>query len=103
MPLPVAIQSEVAALNAAYVAASPLESASDATVYALATQSIQLVEDTDAALAAAVGDLDAFPTLQLPQDVAAAVLGLLDAAQTQTQLSDLAGFAGRVASNLTNA
>lgn len=102
MPFPAAIQTELTALNTAYIAASPLENAPSSAVYALAVQAVQFVDDTDAALAAAVGDLDAFPTVVMPMDIAACVEELLDAAQTQTALSDLAGFAGRIASNLTN-
>lgn len=101
MPFPANIQAEVSSLNSAYVAASPLEGATSATIYGLAVQAVQLVDDTDAALTAAAGDLDAFPDVFMPMDIAIGVEGLLDAAMTQTALSDLAGFAGRMASNLT--
>lgn len=102
MPFPVDIQTELLALNRAYVAASPLSAAPDSTVYALAVQAVQFVDDVDFALDAAAGDLDAFPVVVMPQDIAAGVLALVDAGSTQTALSDLAGFAGRIASNLTN-
>lgn len=102
MPFPAAIQAELSALNAAYTAASPLSAASDSTVYALAVQAVQFVDDVDAALDASAGDLDAFPNVVMPMDIAAGVLALVDASGTQTALSDLSGFAGRIASNLTN-
>ena len=50
MPFPVAIQTELIALNAACTVAAPLAEASDSTVYALAVQAVQFVDDVDAAL-----------------------------------------------------
>jgi hypothetical protein len=60
-----------------------------------------LVSDVDAALAGAAGALDAFAAPSDPVAIASGLSGLLTASQNQTDLADLRGLAGRVASNLS--
>jgi hypothetical protein len=103
MPFPVAITNEVAALNTAINAALPLEAALPGTISVLANQADTLVNDIDTALLAAAGTLDSFtPPVMVPA-IVIAFEALVDSADTQLALGDLAGFAGRVATNLTNA
>lgn len=102
MPFPADIQAEVLALNTAITAAMPLESAPQRTMAALATQADMLVTDVDTALTIAAGDLDTYGAPTMPPAMVLAFLNAVDEATTQVSLADLAGVAGRVASNLTN-
>ena len=94
------LQAEIAALNVAFAAASPIEQAPRASVTALQINAAQLVSDIDSALASAAGALDTFTTPLLAADMATGLLGLYMASQNQTDLADVRGLAGRVVSNL---
>ena len=100
MAIPSALQAEIAALTAAFSAASPLPQAPRASITALQINAAQLVSDVDAALAGAAGALDTFSAPPLPDAMAAGLTALCAASQNQTDLADLRGLAGRVASNL---
>jgi hypothetical protein len=102
MPFPVTIQTEVSALSAAITAATPLENASNLIITALSTQATTLVNDIDTALSAAAGNLDTFTAPTMAPAMVLTFLSAVDAAETQTSLCDLAGVAGRIASNLAN-
>ena len=95
-----ALQAQIAAMQAAFAAASPIEQAPRAAVTALQINAAQLVSGVDAALAGAAGALDTFAAPVLAADMATGLTGLLTASQNQTDLADLRGLAGRVASNL---
>ena len=103
MPFPASISSEVFALNAAIAATGPLEQAPQRFIAALSTQADTLVNDIDTALAAAAGTLDMFTAPVMAPAMVLAFLAVVDDATTQVSLADLAGVAGRVANNLTNA
>ena len=100
MAIPATIQAEIAAITAAFQAATPLKQAPRAAVTALQINAAQIVADVDSALAGAAGALDTFAAPLMPADIAAGVNALLTASQNQTDLADLRGLAGRVASNL---
>lgn len=100
MTIPASIQAEIAAITTAFQAASPLKQAPRAAVRALQINAAQIVADVDISLAASAGALDAFSAPVMPDAIAAGVSALLTASQNQTDLADLRGLAGRVASNL---
>ena len=100
MAIGTALQAEIAALNVAFAAATPIEQAPRAAVTALQINAAQLVSDVDAALAGAAGALDTFTAPAMAADMATGLTGLYTASQNQTDLADLRGLAGRVASNL---
>jgi hypothetical protein len=102
MPFPAAITIEVGALNTAIAAAMPLEAASRSTITALSTQADTLVNDIDAALLVAADGLNVFAAPVMAPAMVLAFLVIVDDANTQLALADLASVAGRVASNLTN-
>ena len=96
MAIPATIQAEIAAITAAFQAATPLKQAPRAAVTALQINAAQIVADVDSALAGAAGALDTFAAPLMPADIAAGVSALLTASQNQTDLADLRGLAGRV-------
>jgi hypothetical protein len=100
MAIGAALQSEIAALNAAFSAASPIPQAPRASITALQINAATFVSQVDSALAGAAGALDTFAAPTAPEAMAAGVVGLLTASQNQTDLANLRGLAGRVASNL---
>ena len=100
MPISADLQAKVAALNTAFLAASPVEQSPRAAVTALQINAAHLVSDVDSALAGAAGGLDAFAAPSDPVAIATGLSGLLTASQNQTDLADLRGLIGRVASNL---
>ncbi len=102
MGVPSSIAAEVAYLNTAIAAAQPLAQASQLTITTLALQATQLVDDTDAALLASAGALDSGIADTMAPAIVADFQAIVTSAATQLSLSDLAGLAGRVASNLTN-
>ena len=103
MALPANITADLANLQTAYASAAPLASAASTTVYALAVQTNAVVADLDSAVEAASGGLDGFVAPVMAPAIATAVLGLLTAAQTQSALTDIRGFVGRMALNLGQA
>ncbi len=102
MPIPANVSSDISALDAAIVGASPLENAQFGILAALATQANQLVNDIDAAIPIVAGQLDTFIAPIMPPAMVIAFFGIQDSGQTQWQLSTIAGYAGRMATNLTN-
>jgi hypothetical protein len=100
MAIPSALQAQIAALNVAFTAASPVEQSPRAAITALQINAATLVPAVDSALAGAAGALDTFTAPALATDMATGLVGLLTASQNQTDLADLRGLAGRVASNL---
>jgi hypothetical protein len=103
MPFPANIASEVAALNTSINAALPLESAPPGTIAVLANQADTLVNDIDTAITAAVGTLDTFTAPVMAPAIVLAFEAVVGSGFEQLALVDLAGVAGRVATNLTNA
>ena len=100
MAIPTVLQAEIIALNTAFLAASPLEQAPRAAITALQINAAQLVTDINTALAGASGALDTFSASTDPAVTAVGFAGLLTASQNQSDLSDLRGLIGRVASNM---
>lgn len=101
MTIPVAVTTQLAALQAAFVAASPIDTAATRSqILGLQFQATQLVAALDVALPAAAGALNTFVAPAMPHDMAAGVLGLLAATQDQIVLADLRGVMGRALSNL---
>jgi hypothetical protein len=103
MPFPANITTEVTALNNAINAALPLESALPGTIAVLANQADTLVNDIDNAIVAAVGTLDTFTAPVMAPAIVLAFQAVVGSGFEQLALVDLAGVAGRVATNLTNA
>ena len=100
MSIPANITAELASLQAQVTAASPLRSASFATVKALQLNAANLVADVQAALIAPDNTLDTYVATADPVAIISGVLGLLDAALDQSNLALMRGVTGRVASNL---
>ena len=103
MAVPSSIATEVSALNTAFVATGPIEAASQGAVTALANQAIQLVNDIDTALIGVQPLLDMFTPPVMAPALVLDFLSAVDQATMQLSLADLAGVAGRIASNLANA
>jgi hypothetical protein len=101
--MPPAILALIQALNAAIAAAQPLGSATQATMTALATQAAGLVEAVEAAIAADYGGLlDTWTGPAMAPAIAAGLLSVYADGAAQLSLADVAGFAGRMATNLAN-
>lgn len=101
MTIPAAVATQLTALQAAFTAASPIDTtATRPQILGLQFRAVQLVNSLDAAIPAAAGALDTFTAPAMPQDMAAGVLGLLAATQAQVVLADMRGVIGRALSNL---
>lgn len=100
MTIPASLQAEVIALNTAFLAADPLSQSPRAAITALQINAAQLVADIDTALTGASGALDTFSAPTDAPSIASGFSALLTASQNQSDLADLRGLAGRVASNL---
>ena len=101
--LPANITADMANLQTAYASAAPLTTAPSTTVYALYVQAEAAVSDLDAAVLAASGSLDTYLAPTMAPAIATGVLGLLTACQTQSALTDIRGYVGRVALNIGQA
>jgi hypothetical protein len=99
MTIPVKITDAVASLQAQVDAATPLESASHATVKALQLNAGALVDSIQSALVSETR-LDTFVAPTDPVMIANSVLMLLEVATDQSNLSLWRGVAGRAAGNL---
>ena len=102
MPVPVAISTQLASLNAAITAAGNLDAAPFTTLNALAYQAGSLAQAIEAAIPGQAGALDTWTPPLMPGDITTGVLGLLTAAQTQSSLADLEGYVARIEINLEN-
>lgn len=100
MSIPATITAELASLQAQVTAASPLTSASAATIKALQLNAAQLVSDVEAALIAPANMLDTYVAPSDPPTIIMGVEALLLAAQAQSGLALMRGVVGRAASNL---
>jgi len=98
--IPANILTEINSLETQTAAASPLESASRATVISLQLNAEQLVSDVQTALVAPNNTLDTFVAPVDPVAIIRGVLGLRHAADDQMNLSLIRGVVGRAASNL---
>ena len=103
MALPTSITADLANLQTAYASAAPLATAPATTVYALSVQAGSVVSDLDSAVLAASGALDTYTAPVMAPAIATGVLGLLTASQTQSALTDIRGYVGRIALNLAQA
>jgi hypothetical protein len=100
MTVPANITAELTSLQAQVSAASPLTSASRATVTALQLNATQLVGDVQAALVAPNNTLDTWVIPVDPVAIINGIEGLVTASQDQSNLALMRGLTGRVASNL---
>jgi hypothetical protein len=109
--IPAAVTVAVTALQTQVAAALPLESASRPTIQALQLNAAALVDQIDAALAAAVAlsasgsigitaEIDTWVSPTDPEGIITGVTSMLVSTQTQWQLAVMRGIIGRVASNL---
>ena len=93
-----ALTSLLANVNAAY----PLATASIFTLAVLQQQANSIIVALDAALLA--DDTEMIPpTYQDPLSFAAEIIELVDVAQEETALAEMAGLAGRAMINISNA
>ena len=98
--IPATIPAAIASLQTAVNTAAPLARSSTLIIKALQKQGDALVDLVDATLLASAGGLDGPDLSGMPPLLVSGLLGLLNAAQTQAQLSAMRGFVGRAASNL---
>ena len=101
MAIPVTITNQLADLQTAFDAASPIDTAATRSqILGLQFRAAQLVAACDATLPAAAGALDTATVPDMPTDMVKTVLALLQSAQDQTVLAEVRGLIGRAASNL---
>lgn len=100
MSIPQNVITELSELQAQVAAAYPLQSASQATVYAIQLNAKQLVADIETALLKAAGALDTWTAPADPVAIASGITGLLENAQDQSNLAQWAGYVGRATRNV---
>lgn len=100
MSLPTTIASEIEGLQAQTAAASPLSSASRATITAIKLNSAQLVADIETAITASAGQLDTFVAPSDPAAIVSGVLALGASAESQSELVNARGYVGRANANI---
>lgn len=100
MTIPANIKTELTALQAQLAAAEPLQNASGPTIVALQLNAYQLLNDVDAALTEAEGNLDNWSVPTDPQAIVSGFLGIVGNATDQNTLCNMAGYIGRSNKNL---